>query len=287
MFTMSERYNPEVAAPVCQILEQTMCLGGGGSDQYSAYDSGHFGRWKEFFDKKAAIDTRLAEGEMTQAQADAELAAGGFTGPNDDFSWREEKIRKDPSANMEMREIKRQHDVGLGRIGIDKSFSQFDDGYYADYQKKHGDFYNPQLDRQYGEVVDKTTASLADRGMLESSVGARKFGDLTRENADARANIASEGLDAANKLKGQVANSKSSLYSLNEASANPQAINAQAVGQATSLVAPPVYSPLGQVFANALNSISNFQSARSNRPGPAYSSPYGSPTGFGSGKVIP
>lgn len=256
-----------------------MC-GGGGDDAYDAYKSRDFQKWKGVFDKKADLQNKAARGEITQQQADAQIAALG------DIDKMGNKIKRDPSAGMEMREVMRQQDVGLGRIGIDKSFSQFDDKYYNEYQQKHGDFYNPQLDRQYGQVVDKTTAALADRGMLESSVGANKFADLTRDNADARANIASEGLDAKNKLRGNVENSKSSLYSLNEASANPQAINAQAIGQATSLVAPPTYSPLGQVFATALGSLSNFQSARNNRPGPAYTSSYGSPSGYGSGKVI-
>ncbi len=77
------------------------------------------------------------------------------------------------------------------------------------------------------------------------------------------------------------------MYSMNEASANPQAVNAQAVGSATSLVAPPTYSPLGQVFAAALNGLSSFQNARSNQPSRGYSSPYGGgPSGYGSGSVV-
>src|SRR5690606_6782182 len=104
------------------------------------------------------------------------------------------------------------------------------------------------------------------------------------QQTEARTNIANEGVDASNKLRGTVENAKSSLYSLNEASANPQAVNAQAVGQASALVAPPTYDPLGQVFASALGTLGNFQQARQNTPTKSYKSPYAS--GYGSGKVV-
>ncbi len=253
-----------------------MCMGG--DEPYDAYKSGDFAQWKGLFDKRAAIQTALAKGEIDQAAADAQLAALG------DISVYENKIKSDASAEMERREISRQHDVDLGKIGIDKAFSGFGDSYYGGYRNDYTGYYNPQLDRQYGRAVDKTTANLAERGILESSVGAQKFADLAKQNADARTNIANEALDASNKLRGQVENAKSSLYSLNEASADPQAINAQAIGQATSLVAPPTYSPLGEVFASALNSLSNYAQARNNRPTKSYQSPYA--TGFGSGRVV-
>ena len=255
-----------------------MCFGGGGSDQYDSYATGDFSNWRAAFDKKAAIQTALAKGEIDQATADAQMASVG------DLSSLENTIKQDPSGGMELREVSRQNDINLGRIGIDKSFSKFNDDYYKGYQKDYTDFYNPQLDRQFGEVVDKTTAALAGRGMLESTVGGNAFGDLTRQQTEARTNIANEGVDASNKLRGSVENAKSSLYSLNEASANPQAVNAQAVGQASALVAPPTYDPLGQVFASAIGTLGNYQQAKQNTPTKSYKSPYAS--GYGSGKVV-
>lgn len=259
-----------------------MC-GGGGGDQYDAYKEGDFQNWKNLFNQKAAIETQLANGEISQAQADAALAQYGA---GSQFEKLSNKIKSDASAGMEQREVSRQHDVGLGRIGIDKAFNKFDDNYYGGYQDNYSGYYMPQLDKQYGEAVDKMTSTLAGRGMLESSVGADTFAKLAKDNADARTNIANEGLDASNKLRGTVENAKSNLYSLNEASANPQAVNAQAIGQATSLVAPPTYSPLGQVFASALGSFGNYVSSKNNTPTRNYQSAYGSPTGYGSGSVV-
>ncbi|MER9685913.1 hypothetical protein [Mesorhizobium sp. M0139] len=254
-----------------------MC--GGAKQPYDAYKKGDFANWKTQFDQKAAIQTALANGTIDKATADAQIAALG--GGLDKLG---NKIKSDASANMEMREVSRQNDVGLGKIGIDKAFTKFGDSYYNGYKSDYNNYYDPQLDRQYKEAVGKTTAALADRGVLDSSIGANNFGDLARQNAEAKTNIANEGLDAANKLRGTVENAKSSLYSLNEASADPQAINAQAIGQATSLVAPPQYSPLGQVFANALQSVSAYQQAKNNAPTAQYKTPYAS--GAGSSTVI-
>lgn len=256
-----------------------MC-GGGGSKPYDAYKKGDFQRWKAIFDKKSAIQQAAARGEISQADADQQIAALG------DTSALENKIKSDASANMELREDIRQNEVGLGKIGIDKAFERFNPDYYAGYKNDYTSYYNPQLDRQYGEALDKMKASLAGRGALDSTVGGAQMADLARTNTEARTNIANEATDAANKLRSSVENEKTNLYNLNQASADPQAVNAQAVGQATALVAPPQYSPLGMVFANALNSINNFASSYNNRPTRSYTSPYSTPSGYGSGKVI-
>lgn len=197
------------------------------------------------------------------------------------------KLREDPQAAMDMREAIRQRDVGLGKIGIDKAFSKFGDDYYNDYRGDYTGFYIPQVDKQYSKAQDKLSAQLAGRGVLESSVGANSLADLFGDYSDAKTNISNEALDASNKLRGQVESAKSNMYSLNEASADPQAVNAQAVGQATALVAPPQYSPIGDIFASALSSFGNFQQARQNAPARGYTSPYAANTsGAGSSKVV-
>ena len=207
-----------------------MC--GGSKEPYDSYKSGDFAGWQKQFNTAQAIREKQARGEITPEQAQQQLAGIG------DLSGLENTIKSDPSGAMELREAKRQGDVSLGRIGIDKSFSRFDDGYYNQYRDTYTNNYFPELDRQFGEVVDKTTASLAGRGMLESTVGINKFAGLQREKDTAKTGIASEAMDASNKLRGQVENSKSNLYSLNEASANPQAMNAQAIGQAFGVSVP-------------------------------------------------
>lgn len=257
-----------------------MCFGGG-DDKYDAYKSGDFAHWKSLFDQQHALQEQLALGKIDAKHYLA--AVGKIRTPIAQFGTR---IKNDPSAGMEMREVLRQGDVGLGKIGIDKQFGKFDDGYYDKYKNAYTGYYMPNLQKQFGDAQDKLTANLADRGMLASSVGGTQFANLSKENADAKANIANEANDAAKKLRGTVENAKTSLYSLNEASANPQSVNAQAIGQSTALVAPPTYSPLGQVFASFLSALPTFNDARAGTTPRRYTSPYTTPSGYGSGSVV-
>jgi len=275
-----------------------MC-GGGGHEPYNAYKTGHFNQWKHQFDKIAELELAVARGEISKEAADRQIAtirqqgliyqpSGGGWSSRRSQDALENLIKQDPSAAMEIRELARQHNVNLGKIGIDQAFSKFGDDYYQKYRDDYTGYYFPQLDEQYDKVTDKMTAALADRGILSSSISSNKFADLAKEHSKARTNISNEALDASNKLRAQVENAKGNLYSLNEASADPQAVNAQAIGQATALVAPPVYSPLGNIFASALDAFGNYMAARQNRPNPyqnqGYTSPY--PSGYGSGRVV-
>lgn len=315
-----------------------MCFGGGSApQQYDAYKSGDFNAWKNAFKTQQDIKMKAAKGEISQADADSQIAAikngnpgtttsvykdipaeydttttrrGGREGddyetktlkpgtgvkgyvnetvgatPGVDIDSLADKVKGDTAASAEMREMMRQADVALGRESIDQQFKRFNDNYYNDYSQKYKDYYTPQLNDQYNEVMDKTMAALAARGLGSSSVGNNEYAKLGKQKAQATTDISNDAVDAAKKLRGQVESAKGSLYSTNEASANPQAANAQALGQATALVAPPTYSPLGQIFSSALNSLNNYQSAANNAPASNYTSPYVN-NKKGSGSVV-
>ncbi len=261
-----------------------MCFGGGKSkDPYDAYASGDYGGWERSFN--ALRDERLNTARSGNVDNwDALYDLSGLQGQRN-------RISGDAQADMNAREAERQFGVKLGQSAIDNAFSQFDDGYYDGYKSDYTGFYYPQVETQFTDAQDKLTAALAGRGLTESTVGADAFADLTEQYNDTRTNIGNEAADAANNLRGEVEKSKSNLYSLNEASADPSAANAQAVGQATALVQAPEYNELGDVFAAVLAPWLNFQSAASNQSGPGYTSPYGksgstTATGKGSGRVI-
>lgn len=261
-----------------------MCFGHG-DKQYDAYSSGDFSQWKLFNDQQQALEEQYAQGKFKGEPARKKYVAN-WTKLQQAINPFAAHAQQDPSANMEMREVTRQGDVSLGKIGIDKNFSKFDKNYYNKYKKDYSGFYTPNLNKQFTEAQDKLTSNLADRGILASTVGSGEFADLSRQNADAKGNIANEANDAAAKLRGTVQNAKTNLYNLNQASADPQAVNAQAVGQATALVAPPTYSPLGRVFADFLNGLPTFADARAGSTQRRYASPYTTPSGYGSGSVV-
>jgi hypothetical protein len=181
--------------------------------------------------------------------------------------------RKAAAAEAEAKaaEAKRQADIQEGNTRIDSAFASYDPTYYTNFKNTFTSNYNPQIDEQYDRASDKAKAQLADRGMLDSSFGASIFGDLQKTRDDARVKAASDAESAAGELQTRIADRKSNLYALNLAAADPEGAAANATGAATALAAPPAYSPLGEVFANVLNNLNAFQSARANAAGPAYS----------------
>ena len=194
---------------------------------------------------------------------------------------------QDTSNDINARELIRQNDVKKGKANIDTNFAQFNDPYYTGYEKAYAANYTPQINKQYNTSVGKMMSALAERGMDRSSVGAAAQGDLYGEKVNAEASIASDARSAADGLRSNVENTKSNLYAMNNASADPAAANAMALGQSKSLVAPPPVSPLGDVFAAAMQPFNNGISAANNAPGTPYKSPYGSNrSSSGSGTVV-
>jgi hypothetical protein len=206
----------------------------------------------------------------------------GFGGGNDDAQEEAERSRED----MERRERERQRQISQGKTAIDGAFSQFDDNYYSGYKGKVLDYYNPQIEDQYGDAQAKLVAALAGRGQLESTAGAGAFADVSKEYNTQRTGVANQAVDAAQKLQGNVENQKTDLYALNAAAADAKGMGARAVGSATALTAPPTLSPIGRLFDAVLQPWLNYRNAAGNAPGAAYQSPVRSGSPAGSGRVI-
>ena len=161
----------------------------------------------------------------------------------------------------------REAKIKQGQAAIDTAFGQYDQPYYDRYAKSIVDTQQPELDRQSQAASGKLSAALADRGMLESTVGAQQFGDVGRVYADNSTQIANQAADAAKGLQAKVEGQKSNLYALNQSAADPQGINAQAIGAATAIAAPSSVSPIGDVFSGVIGPYVAFQNARQNSAG--------------------
>lgn len=254
-----------------------MCFGGGAKKGYDAYKGGNgsdFNRFENRWDQWSQQELNRAENGVDYSKLNNV----------DAFKNQIRHLSKDPRAQMELTELQRQHAIDLGKIAIDQNFEKFNPAYYKGYKQDYRDYYSPQVKDQFNETTGKLNASLVDRGLGESSVGNAAKTGLFKDYTQANTNIANEALDASNKLRSQVQSQKSNLYSLNEASADPMGVNAQAIGASTSLVAPPTYSPLGQLFTSALQPFAAYQTAQQNSPTRQYSSPYSTPQG--SSRVI-
>jgi hypothetical protein len=186
-----------------------------------------------------------------------------------------------PQQQINDQEAQRQAAVKAGNTGIDTAFAKFNDPYFSNYEKTYKDFYNPQVDTQYTDAQGTLEAGLARNGTDRSSIAAGQFGRLFGAYADQKAQIGDQAASASADLRNKVSSEKSNLYALNSSSADPAQANTQALAAATSLVAPPAYTPLGAVFANILQPYTAYSNAYANNPGPGYTSPYS-----GSGTVV-
>ena len=243
-----------------------MCFGGGSAPApYSAFGSGDARRWQDLFDQASTLEDAISAGSAAPG-SDQQLAA-----LRNRLQSSGDRASRDPAFQIEKREIERQRDVTVGRRSIDTAFERFDDDYFGAFKTDRQAFYTPQLDDQFSDARGKLIAALHGRGILESTVGAREIADLGQTRNETATNIANETQDEANRLRQTVQNSKTNLYGLNAASADPQAINAQAQGQATAIVAPKAFSPLGQIFSSALQPFVNFNNAQQLRPNTPFS----------------
>ena len=188
------------------------------------------------------------------------------------------------AAMQAKQEEDRQQRIREGQGKIDSAFAQFNPDYFSNYQTAFKNNYAPEIGRQYDVAKDKLIATLAGRGTLESTVGAAKFGDLENTRAGALADVGNRAVDASNELKSKVESAKTNLYNLNAGVADPSQAAAAASGAATSLVAPAALSPIGQVFASTLSSLSAVNKADSNsmRPSLPWNQGYWTPSGRGS-----
>lgn len=167
-------------------------------------------------------------------------------------------------ADQKKQEKERKANIAAGREKIDSAFSNFNDGYYGGYKQDYLDFYNPQLDKQFGDTNRSLTYALAGRGLLNSSVGAESIGDLFKKYTDEKSNVTGAAQDAANSLKSSVESTKSNLYTLNESASDPQTVANRAIGEASAIAAPASYTPLQDVFASALTPWATYATAANN-----------------------
>lgn len=235
-----------------------------------------------FFDNATGVtanyNNRMAN-EQAQAAQQTQLA-------------QQQQIAATQAAKVEEQQKAVIDNTNLSRSSIDSAFSQFNDPYYAGLAKKYSDFYNPQIDEQYGQALDAKTGDLAERGMLKSTVGANTLALLSKTSADKKAEIANSAQDFANQSRGSVQAAKDSLYGMNLAASDPSQIASQATGSATALAGASATSPtpaLGDVFSSFLTPATNAIAAngKSLKPGGNGAVSMTAPTtGAGSSQMI-
>lgn len=167
------------------------------------------------------------------------------------------KAPKDNSAALAAQsEAERQARVRAARGEVDTAFAGFTPGYYDDYKSKYSAYYKPQLEEQYGDARHRLITQLADTGNLAGSEGARLLGKFNTEYKRKGDQLVDNANAAANDKRAAIENERGNLYNLSASSQDPAMAGAQAAVQASTLQAPPVFSPLANAFAEFFNNAS-------------------------------
>lgn len=174
-----------------------------------------------------------------------------------------------------------------GQGKIDQNFSLFDDDFFNRYRGDYLNYYNPQVDKQFGDARMGLRYDLARRGVMNSTPGQHRFADLIDMYGQRRNEVASNAQSAVSGLRGQVEQNKAELYQQNTTSADPSLAAQGAVSRVNSLTTPPAYSPIGDLFAGVVNSGAGMVNQQQNRM-PAGYSPYFQPGYYSvpSGRVV-
>ena len=173
--------------------------------------------------------------------------------------------RDNSAEEARRREEERQARITQGRDAIDSAFEAFSPDYFSGYEQDYMGYYDPLLEDQASDARRRLTLELARTGNLTSSAGIRRLQELQEFEDQQRGQIASRAADAATDLRNQVEMARGDLYSQNTAAADPGSAAANAARRSESLMTPPTYSPLGDVFGNFFTNLSNFDRARDRR----------------------
>jgi hypothetical protein len=174
--------------------------------------------------------------------------------------------QKKEAAQARKREKERQGRIKAGSKTLDRQFSKFDDKFYADREKAYLDFYEPQLNDQFGKAKQDMTYALARAGTLNSTIAADKTGDLDKQFDTNKALIVSQGKQDLDGFKTNIANEKSALLSQLNATADATRVSNDALGRTQMMFnSQPAYSPLGDIFLGAAQGIGGYMQNRQNQ----------------------
>lgn len=153
-------------------------------------------------------------------------------------------------------EEERQARVRKGNEEIDSVFGKFNDDFYANQTQNYLDYATPQLTDQFNDAAKELTLSLANAGLLNSSIAAEKRGRLDKDLKLKQRMVADKGNEYSLNSRKSIDAARSDLQSQNMNIANPSLTAQNAANRAQSLNQLPAYQPLLELFANATDGLS-------------------------------
>ncbi len=143
----------------------------------------------------------------------------------------------------------RQERIRSGTESINKTFDQFDDGFYSRRRDAALNYYNPQLEDQYAKAKRELAFSLDSAGTTNSSIRAQKESELAQLFDTNKRQVADQAMSMANNARSNVEGARSELVSSLNASGDAEQASRSAIARAGALSAADGYSPIPQLFS--------------------------------------
>jgi hypothetical protein len=157
------------------------------------------------------------------------------------------------SAQARQMETQRAGRIQQGMGNINETFSGFDPAFYQARQKAFVDYATPKLGEEAQRTQNDLLYSLANKGLLHSSVAEQQQSAFGRANDQALRQIQDTGLGQAQALQRDVEGQRGNLIAQLQASGDPSSVGQQAIASAQQFSAPSPFSVVGPLLNDFAN----------------------------------
>ena len=127
----------------------------------------------------------------------------------------------------------------------------FDDNFYKGIRDSYVNFARPQVDDQFRKAGEQSTFGLARSGLLDSSVRGEQNAELQKQYDINLQDITDKARGYETETRNNVERTRGDLISMLQATGDATGAANSALARASTLAAPPSYSPLGQLFQDS------------------------------------
>jgi hypothetical protein len=162
------------------------------------------------------------------------------------------------------RERQRQDRIRTGVASINDTFAPFNDDFFAGRSKAYVDYATPQLKDQYQNSYRNLVTALHRSGILQSTEGARRMGELQKQYKRNQQGVIDTSVDVANNARTNIENSRSALISDLQVTADPSSALQAAQARQAVFAANPTFQPLANLFTDVTGGLAGYEDARQN-----------------------
>jgi hypothetical protein len=182
---------------------------------------------------------------------------------NDQENARNNALR-DEETDAENKAQLKQQQLTDATTQINNSFDQFDGNFYKNYGQQLMSFWQPDLDRQYGDAQRSVNYNFADTQPGGGSAPAEAMGRLKQAYDSAELSAQDNATSQSNQLHSSIEGQRSNLLSEANSSTDPGGVASSTAGQISSIPTQAPYSPLGDVFSNLTSQYATATQAAKN-----------------------